>query len=170
LVIAFSIRDLYFFRERIAPVKHHRLNSGICNQLLHQRNKITYETSPGTMKPSEINLSKLAALLAKKRGKRPFREIAEEIGGVSSPTLSRIEKGNVPDLETFMKLCRWLGVSPQDFQQSPVESEDQEVSEQERFCALLRASRTLPPETAKALATMIQLAYKDIDKGTFDEQ
>ena len=120
------------------------------------------------MKSSEINLTKLSALLAKKRAKRPFREIAEEIGGVSTPTLSRIEKGKVPDIDTFMKLCRWLNVSPQDFQHSPSIDGHSELTEGERFCALLRASRTLPPETAKALATMIQLAYKDIESGKFD--
>jgi DNA-binding XRE family transcriptional regulator len=32
---------------------------------------------------------------------------ANEIG-ISKPTLSRIEKGNTPDLLTFLKVVKWL--------------------------------------------------------------
>ena len=124
------------------------------------------------MKSNEIDLPKLAALVLKKRGSKTYREIANEIGDVSSPTLSRIEKGNLPDLETFMKLCRWLGVSPEEFQQSS--SQDQilrsdDLDTQETVCAYLRADRNLPPETAKALTTMIQLAYRSAIGGEFDK-
>lgn len=40
-----------------------------------------------------------------------LREIAEQTG-VSAPTLSRLERGTTPDLETFFALCMWLDVSP----------------------------------------------------------
>lgn len=33
---------------------------------------------------------------------------AKEIG-ISKPTLSRIENGNMPDLITFFKILKWLG-------------------------------------------------------------
>jgi len=117
----------------------------------------------------EIDLKRLAVLIAKKRNGRPLREVAEEIGGVSAPTLSRVEKGNLPDLETFMKLCRWLNVSPDDFQKVQRGKNDAaDISSPERICAYLRADRTLPPETAKALTTMIELAYRDLVSGKFD--
>lgn len=29
--------------------------------------------------------------------------------GISKPTLSRIENGNMPDLLTFFKILKWLG-------------------------------------------------------------
>lgn len=123
------------------------------------------------MKSTEIDLPMLAALVTKRRNKRTFREIAAEIGDVSSPTLSRIEKGNLPDLETFMKLCRWLGVSPEDFQPTTSETKrDTDLDTRERVCAYLRADRTLPPETAKALTTMIQLAYREAVSGKFDNR
>ena len=116
----------------------------------------------------EIDLKRLAVLIAKKRNGRPLREVAEEIGGVSAPTLSRVEKGNLPDLETFMKLCRWLKVSPDDFQTDQRGKNDSaDISSPERICAYLRADRTLPPETAKALTTMIELAYRDLVSGKF---
>ena len=54
---------------------------------------------------SPVDIRKLAALLRAKRGRRGLREIADEIGGVSASTLSRLEQGNTPDLETFARLC-----------------------------------------------------------------
>lgn len=36
--------------------------------------------------------------------------------GISKPTLSRVENGNVtPDLLTFFKIVRWLNSSPKDY-------------------------------------------------------
>lgn len=121
-------------------------------------------------KSNEIDLTKLAALVAKKRNGRPLRDIAEEIGGVSAPTLSRIQNGHLPDLDTFMRICRWLQVSPDDFQVSALKNVvDSGINTRETVCAYLRADRTLPPATASALTTMIELAYKDILNGTFDD-
>lgn len=37
---------------------------------------------------------------------------ASELSGVSHVTLSRIEKGSIPDLITFTKLCTWLEIEP----------------------------------------------------------
>jgi len=113
----------------------------------------------------------LAALVAKKRNSRPLRDIAEEIGGVSAPTLSRIEKGNLPDLDTFIKICRWLKVSQDDFQMTPKrKTVEFGIGTQETVCAYLRADRTLPAATAEALTTMIELAYKHNKDGTFDDR
>ena len=44
-------------------------------------------------------------------GSRGFRTLASEIG-TSAPTLSRIESGKMPDLQTFGKLFRWLELDP----------------------------------------------------------
>jgi transcriptional regulator with XRE-family HTH domain len=40
-----------------------------------------------------------------------FREIADETG-VSAPTLSRLDSGSVPSVETLYALCVWMNVSP----------------------------------------------------------
>ena len=119
---------------------------------------------------SEIDLTKFAGLLARKRAGRTLRVLAGEIGEVSASTLSRIEKGNVPDLDTFVRICRWLGCSPQDFlSDSSPPSPTLQTPTHDVVCAHLRADRTLPPETARALVTMIQLAYRDITDGKLDE-
>lgn len=48
-----------------------------------------------------------------RRGERGLREIAAEIG-TSASTLSRIEKGKLPDVNTFLMLCEWLEL-PSDY-------------------------------------------------------
>lgn len=53
----------------------------------------------------------LALSIKEKRGDRGLREVANEIG-ISHATLSRIENGKLPDIETFKKICEWLNVDP----------------------------------------------------------
>lgn len=47
-----------------------------------------------------------------------LREFAGKIG-ISAPTLSRLENGNVPDVESFIKVCVWMDVSPSTFINNP---------------------------------------------------
>lgn len=54
---------------------------------------------------------RLCQLLATKRAGRGLRETAKEIG-ISSATLSRVERGKEPSLLNFVKLCKWLEVDP----------------------------------------------------------
>lgn len=116
---------------------------------------------------SPVDIPKLAALLKTKRGDRGLREIADEIGGVSASTLSRLEQGNTPDLETFARLCAWLGVAADDFVATQKRSARvAEAPTPEFIEAHLRADRTLPPKAIDALAEMIRLAYQAAAQGT----
>ncbi len=54
---------------------------------------------------------RLQQLLAKKRRGRGLRETAKEIG-ISSATLSRVERGKEPSLSIFSKICKWLETDP----------------------------------------------------------
>ena len=60
---------------------------------------------------AEMSLETLVQRLREKRGDQGIRKIAEQIG-ISSATLSRVERGNLPDLETFRKICGWLEIDP----------------------------------------------------------
>ncbi len=120
-----------------------------------------------------INIRELAALLRARRGQRGLRAVGQEIGGISASTLSRVEQGKIPDLDTFLRLCRWLGVSPEQFT-TDTEEQVQATSSSESpspdmrrdiITAHLRADRTLDPETAEALVTMIRLAYEAVERG-----
>lgn len=59
----------------------------------------------------EIRLDTLGATVRNTRGAKGIRAAASEIG-VSTATLSRIENGHLPDLETFRRICEWLGADP----------------------------------------------------------
>lgn len=61
-----------------------------------------------------LSIEKLGRLIAAKRGARGVRAAAMDVG-VSPATLSRVENGHMPDLETFAKICRWLGRDPREF-------------------------------------------------------
>ena len=60
-----------------------------------------------------MNIVKFSRLLEKARGDKGVREFAREIG-ISPATLSRIEGGRLPDLETFEKLCAALKIDPKE--------------------------------------------------------
>jgi len=110
---------------------------------------------------AELNTEKLAAMVRAKRGRRGLREVATEIGKVSASTLSRVEQGKVPDLETFFELCRWLDASPEEFTGERFGSDQTNASTPEKIEVHLRADRTLDPATVDALVTMIRLAYEN---------
>lgn len=122
----------------------------------------------------EINIEQFAAQIREKRGKRGLREVAQEMGEISASTLSRIENGNIPDLDTFVRICRWLGVSPDSFiigdaSDSSIDSISEGGSRKALVQAHLRADRTLDPKTVEALVRMIELAYEQAERGEITE-
>ena len=54
------------------------------------------------------------AEMAKEKSRIGVREFAKQIG-ISAPTLSRIENGKIPNIETFFKLCFWMKRSSNEF-------------------------------------------------------
>jgi transcriptional regulator with XRE-family HTH domain len=104
---------------------------------------------------------RLAVMVIAKRSGRGLRATATEIGGVSASTLSRVEQGKVPDLDTFLRLCRWLGVSPDEFTENPPTAVAEDSGRRvDVIAAHLRADRTLDRATARALERMVRLAYQ----------
>jgi transcriptional regulator with XRE-family HTH domain len=121
---------------------------------------------------TEINIRELGALLRAKRGAKGLRAVAQEItskfGPVSSSTLSRVEQGNVPDLDTFVRLCKWLAVPTERLMYGTNENKPSHRQQDtaEVIKAHLRADRTLDPNTADALMKMIQLVYDAAKKAS----
>jgi len=106
---------------------------------------------------STLNTELLSGMLKDKRGSKGLRAVSEEIGEVSASTLSRIEQGKIPDVDTFVKICKWLNVPTDTF---ILGSEDTtEMSNQEQVIAHLRADRELSTDTADMLVKMINMAY-----------
>ena len=63
------------------------------------------------MQMEAIRIDRLAHRIEERRAGKGIREAAKEVG-VSPATLSRVENGKIPDLETFSKICHWLGEDP----------------------------------------------------------
>ena len=101
----------------------------------------------------DINLDKIVGMIQKKRGARGIRETAQEIG-ISSATLSRIENGNLPDITTFVKLCKWLDVPADEMLGFSHAAEDNSTANQ-KFTVHFKADKNLSPKAATALAELI---------------
>jgi transcriptional regulator with XRE-family HTH domain len=124
----------------------------------------------------EFDIVKLSAMIRKKRGERGLREVAQEIGEINASTLSRIEHGNLPDLATFLRICRWLSVSPDEFTPAPNgrstatrRDAPPTLDAADMITAHLRADRTLDPKTVEALSTMIRLAFEDANRRAHEQ-
>ena len=108
---------------------------------------------------STLNTELLASMLKDKRAGRGLRAIADEIGEVSAATLSRIEQGKIPDVATFIKICKWLNTSTEAFIKGN-SKKSKPASNKAQVVAHLRADRELSKETVQMLVQMIDLAYK----------
>ena len=118
-----------------------------------------------------LDTKKLATMVRTKRAGRGLREAAVEAGDISPSTLSRVENGKAPDMETFLLLCDWLRVSPNEFFKNTVEPEKDQASDTSEAIAIhLRADKTLDPATANALASLVKAAYRDLSQNKNSDQ
>lgn len=56
-----------------------------------------------------INTTRLADAIRVRRGRKSLREAAEETG-ISAATLSQLENGAQPNLQTFLTLAEWIEI------------------------------------------------------------
>ena len=109
-------------------------------------------------KADSLRVEDLAKLLRDRRAMKGLglRSAAEE-AGVSFNTLARVEKGHVPDIETFSRIARWVGRSPAEFLQPGSVTSDPtpEVIE-----AHLRGDPALSSESAEAIAALVRELYR----------
>jgi transcriptional regulator with XRE-family HTH domain len=103
-----------------------------------------------------LSIEELGKLVAAKRGPRGVRAAAAE-AGISSATLSRVENGHMPDLETFAKICRWLDRDPREFLGMDVETRSEP-----KAVVHFRKKKTVATETAAALGELILAAQRAI--------
>lgn len=104
-----------------------------------------------------LPIQELGRLISRKREGRGIRTAALE-ANVSPATLSRVENGNVPDLATFAKICRWLEIDPAQF--LGVETR----TSNERLAVVhFRKKKTVSPDTATSLGALILAAQGALD-------
>lgn len=105
---------------------------------------------------SVISIQALGTKLVEERGDRGVREVAQEIG-ISPATLSRIENGHVPDLQTFKRICDWLKIEPGEILGAKPSGNDKLQA-----AVHFKKQQALSPKTAKSLANMILAAQRSI--------
>jgi transcriptional regulator with XRE-family HTH domain len=98
----------------------------------------------------------LGQMIQRKRGSMGVRAAASEIG-ISFATISRIENGRVPDLETLKKICRWLRIDPASYLGS---KKDQTKASPLSVQVVFKKDRAVSPRTSRALAKLIEAAYQ----------
>ena len=111
---------------------------------------------------ASLNTALFSTMIKEKRGDKGLRETAKEIGQVSATTLSRLENEHLPDIETYMRVCNWLNVPSDFFQES--DNTLHNTSQKKTIIAHLRAEKLLPKKNAAALINMIELAYAELEK------
>ena len=83
-----------------------------------------------------------------------LRDLAAEIG-VSLNTLSRVERGYVPNLNNFQRIVDWLGVPADSF----LEAQADPASTPEAIARHLRSDRRLSPEAATRIGEIVEEMY-----------
>lgn len=99
-------------------------------------------------------IAQLGRRLRAKRGEQGVRAAAKGIG-ISPATLSRVERGHLPDLETFGKICQWLEIDP-----GEILGVSGQSSSHSKIAVHFKKDQTLRPETAQALAQLILTAHR----------
>jgi transcriptional regulator with XRE-family HTH domain len=112
------------------------------------------------MAQNQIHVDALVAALDAERSARKFswRQLAKD-AGVSPSTLTRMQQGKSPDVNTFSALTRWLNIPAERFyaetsQQSAPEDPLAVIS------TLLRGKKKMNPKAVAALQELVNAAFK----------
>jgi transcriptional regulator with XRE-family HTH domain len=117
----------------------------------------------GHVKRSPIAPDELGARLRARRRELGLnlREAAAA-SGVSTATLSRVERGRLPDRDNIFKLIDWLGLGGGEAYAEP---HPPGAGTLEAIELHLRADKELSRDDADALSQMVRLAYERLRRG-----
>jgi transcriptional regulator with XRE-family HTH domain len=112
----------------------------------------THDPPDGTQQ----SISQLGAVLkARRRAKRlSLRDLSAEIG-VSLNTLSRVERGHVPDLRNFQRIVDWLDLPAETFLEQPADT----VTTPEIIVRHLRSDPRLSGRAVDEIAQLVETLY-----------
>ncbi|MGO8917010.1 MAG: helix-turn-helix domain-containing protein [Stellaceae bacterium] len=96
-------------------------------------------------------------MILQKRGRRGMRAVAKEIG-ISFATLSRLERGRPPRVDTLKKVCTWLRIDPGRYLGTTGPSP---AAARPRVQLAVRKGRVLEPKTTRELGRLITAAYRE---------
>jgi transcriptional regulator with XRE-family HTH domain len=115
------------------------------------------------MAEAKLNVETLvAALDAKRRAKGlSWRQLAGK-AGVSQSTLTRMQQGKRPDVDTFASLIRWLGMPAEEFLASE-NAKSRKKTDPHPLAVVstyLRGGKEMSAQTLQAIEELIRAAFK----------
>ena len=112
-----------------------------------------------------LDVAALYVTLDSERGQRglSWRQLAQQ-AGVGPSTLSRMAQGHRPDVDSFVALVQWLGMPAEEFMRGGGDIEQQAAVPAQAVASLLRADRTLDPESAAAIDDILRAAMRLAEK------
>lgn len=115
----------------------------------------------GVTQPDLIDADSLARHTARYRAERglSLRAAAEE-SGVPFNTLSRMEKGHLPDVANFARLVTWIGQDPADFLCGP--RPKRATSTVDAVRDVLHADPQLSTAGAEQIAGLVEQLYRTL--------
>jgi transcriptional regulator with XRE-family HTH domain len=107
-----------------------------------------------------IHVDTLVAALDAERSVRGFswRQLAKD-AGVSPSTLTRMQQGKSPDVNTFSALTRWLDIPAERFYADPSQRSDPK-DPLAVISTLLRGKKKMNPKAVAALQELVNAAFK----------
>ena len=102
-----------------------------------------------------------AALDTERRHRNQNWKEVSEAAQVSQSTLSRLKYGTRPDIESFVRLCRWASIDANQFVVSPSDLAPGQ-SAPSSIAALLRADPALDENSAAAIEAILNVAYEKL--------
>jgi transcriptional regulator with XRE-family HTH domain len=115
------------------------------------------------MRGREVNADVLSKLVQRRLSQSTnLREAAKE-AGVSPATLSRVQRGHVPDTDALAAIARWLKVPIDQLlsEPPPVDWPKTEGTTMQKVEVHLRADPKLSPEAASRLADVYKMLYEE---------
>jgi|SRR5208282_647160 len=113
------------------------------------------------MPSPRLDVESLIAALNAEREDRglSWRKLAFE-AGVNPSSLTRMQQGKLPDVNTFTALIHWLRMPADQFMASGLDSTSPKPNPMAVVSTLLRGKREMTPEALKALDELVQAAFK----------
>jgi len=102
----------------------------------------------------------IAALDSERRAKNlSWRQIAKS-AGVSPSTLTRMQQGKSPDVNTFTALSRWLNIPAEKFYMDKLRPIQGTQDPMAVVSTLLRGHKKMNPKALAALQELVNAAFK----------
>lgn len=111
-----------------------------------------------------VDVDALYAALESKKSEfgLSWRGLADELGISDHTVFTRMSQGKVPQADALLSLTGWLGVPLEQFATGDVVAPDSRRQTMEAIRTYLRADRSLAPESADAIASVLQAAYDQL--------